>query len=269
MRPSTARSKSEPTLLSIVVCWSALAEISSKPRSYTCDSTSKSKRTAISTVRVCAQIEEPPSLWTAIPSSSPHLPFPLRCSNTTHHQNTPPTIVSKTHIPPSTLDSPPFYSNPSSTRPSSTQYHAQAAEPYDPRSFTFDPTHVQPMHKPLSESVPPQFTASPFTPALSQSSPQHVQLGFVNLASHPHVHKPKTNAAHRTTAISPPPLTAPSPSPRSAGGSHGHGSIPSHTNTSTSGTQTCTASTPTPAPAAAAASSWRSRHKFGQRPSSP
>jgi len=125
------------------------------------------------------------------------------------------------------------------------------------------------MHKPLSESVPPQFTASPFTPALSQSSPQHAQLGFVNLASHPHVHKPKPNAAHRATTISPPPLTAPSSRPRSAGGSHGHGSIPSRTNTSTSGTQTCTASTPAPTPTVAAASSWRSRHKFGQRPSSP
>jgi len=173
------------------------------------------------------------------------------------------------YTPQSTLDSPPFYSNSSSTRPSSTQYHAQAAEPNDPQSFTFDPTHVQPMHKPLSESVSPQFTVSPFTPALSQSSLQHVQLGFVNLASHPHVHKPKPNAAHRTTAILPPPLTAPSPSPRSAGGSHGHGSIPSRTNTSTSGTQTCTLPAPTPALAAAAASSWRSRHKFGQRPSSP
>jgi len=174
------------------------------------------------------------------------------------------------YAPQSTLDSPPFYSNSSSTRPSSTQYHAQAAEPYDRRTFTFDPTHVQPMHKPLSESVPPRFTASPFTP---QSSPQHVQLGFVDFASRPHVHKPKPNAAHRTTAISPPPLTASSPSPRSAGGSHGHGGIPSRTNTSTSGTQTCTASAPAPAPApapaAAAASSWRSRHKFRQRPSSP
>jgi len=84
------------------------------------------------------------------------------------------------------------------------------------------------MHKPFSESVPTQFTESPFTPALSQSSPQHAQLGFVSLASHPHVHKPKPNAAHRTTAISLPPLTAPSPSPRSAGGSHGHGSKHQH-----------------------------------------
>jgi len=141
------------------------------------------------------------------------------------------------YTPQSTLDSPPFY-NSSSTRPSSTQYHAQAPEPYDPQSFTFDTTHVQPMHKPLSESAPPQFTASPFTPALSQSSPQHVQLGFVNLASHPHAQNHKLNAAHRTTAISPPPLTASSPSPRSAGSSHGHGSVPSRTTASTSGANT-------------------------------
>ena len=144
------------------------------------------------------------------------------------------------YTPQSPLESPPFYSNPPSARPSSTQYHATAAEPYDPhpQSFTFEPAHVQPMHTSLSETAPPQFT-SPFLPGpLSHSPPQHMQLGFVNLASHPHAQQHKLNAGHRTTTISPPPLTASSPSPRSAGSSHGLASIPSHTTTSTSGVDT-------------------------------
>src|SRR5258706_1755127 len=101
------------------------------------------------------------------------------------------------YTPQSPLESPPFYSNPPSARPSSTQYRAQVAEPYDPQSFTFDPAHVQPMHTSLSETAPPQF-ASPFLPGpLSHSPPQHMQLGFVNLASHPHAQLHKPNAGHR------------------------------------------------------------------------
>jgi len=168
VRPSIARSKSEHILSSIVVCWPALAEISSKPRTYACHSTSKSKRPAISTVscmctdrRTLFTMDRHTQFLAPPPISSPLLQHNSSSKYTSYDS------LQNPYTPQSTLDSPPFYSNPSSTRPSSTQYHAQAAEPYDPRSFTFDPTHFQPMHKPLSESVPPQFTASPFTPALS------------------------------------------------------------------------------------------------------
>ena len=126
------------------------------------------------------------------------------------------------YTPQSTLDSPPFYSNSSSTRPSSTQYHAQAAEPYDPRSFTFDPTHVQPIHKPLSESVPPQFTAT-----LSSCPLPVVPAACPAWLCQPCLAPPCTQAQAQCSSqedgdLAPAPVTAPSPSPRSAGGSHGH-----------------------------------------------
>ena len=44
------------------------------------------------------------------------------------------------------------------------------------------------MHTHLSETTPPHSTPSPFlAPALFQSPSQYMQLGFVSLASYPHV----------------------------------------------------------------------------------
>ena len=136
------------------------------------------------------------------------------------------------YSPQSSLDSPSFYSNPAPSRPSSTQYHAQAPEPYDPQSFTFgDPAaHVQPLHTPLSENPSASHFTTPSLLPPQFSSPQHTQLGFVNLASHPHAQ----HNGHRATTISPPPPSASSPSPRSAGSSQGRASFPRSTTTSTS-----------------------------------
>ena len=93
------------------------------------------------------------------------------------------------------------------------------------------------MHTPLFETALPQFTSPFLAGPLSYSPPRHMQLGFVNLASHPHAQLHKLNAVHRTT-ISRPPHTTSSPSPQSAGSSHGHVIIPSHTTTSTSSVDT-------------------------------
>jgi len=70
---------------------------------------------------------------------------------------------------------------------------------HDPRSFTFDPTRVRPMHKPLSEPAPSQFTAFLPLPVVPAACP----TDFVNSVSHPHSHKHKTNATHRLLTISP------------------------------------------------------------------
>ena len=158
------------------------------------------------------------------PVSSPPLPQ----QNPSSKHQYPSYALQNPYSSQSPLDSPSFYSNPPpASRPSSTQYHPQAAGPYDPQqSFTFaDPTHVQPLHTPLSENPPPaQFPQ--FSP------PQHLQLGFVNLASHPHAQ----HNGQRATTISPPPATASSPSPRSAGSSQGRASFPRSTTTGTSAT---------------------------------
>jgi hypothetical protein len=113
------------------------------------------------------------------------------------------------------------------------------------QSVTFGPPHVQLMHKPLSDFAPPQF--------LSQLSPQHVQLGLVNLASH------KPNAAHRRTTIFPSPLNAFSPSPRSAGSGHCRRGAPP---IAPPPAYALRMQTYTACASAAAASSRQSRHKI-------
>ena len=91
------------------------------------------------------------------PISSPLLQLNLSSKYTSYDS------LQNPYAPQSTLDSPPFYSNSSSTRPSSTQYHAQAAEPYNP----------EPLPLILHMSSP---CTNPFPNPCQLSSPNHPLL---------------------------------------------------------------------------------------------
>jgi len=86
------------------------------------------------------------------------------------------------YTPQSTLDSPPFYSNSSSTRPSSTQYHAQAAEPYDPRSFTLILHMSSPCTNPFPNLCHP---GSPYHPLLLLSPSRPRSMSSLALSTLP------------------------------------------------------------------------------------
>jgi hypothetical protein len=143
------------------------------------------KRPTISRVHIWTQMEDPSLSWTAIPTaiSSPPL---------TDHQS------------PSTLPTPLIYSQ----HPSvllQLFFHPIPCPGRRTLRPTLGTAHVH-MQKPLSASSPIPIHRIPLSRSPSPSAPQHVKLGFADLASHPHTRKYKPNAVHRSTAISPAPL---------------------------------------------------------------